>query len=51
MMLDIFHNNFSRKAEWLSRMPRGGTKGALIPGPQGLEGPFRYQNGYYLSVM
>ena len=28
-----------------------GAKGALSPGPLGLEGPFRYQNGYYLSVM
>ena len=28
-----------------------GAKGALSPGPLGLEGPFRYQNVYYLSVM
>ena len=32
-------------------IPREGAKGALSPGPLGLEGPFRYQNGYYLSVM
>ena len=25
--------------------------GVLSPGPQNLEGPFKYQNGYYLSVM
>ena len=27
----------------LSGMPRRGAKGALSPGPQGLEGPFRFQ--------
>ena len=35
-------------------MPRRGAKdalSALSPGPQGLEGSFRYQNDYYLSVM
>ena len=32
-------------------MPRGGAKGTFIPGVHGLEGSFRYQKGYYLSVM
>ena len=27
----------------LAGMPRGGGKGALCPGPQGLEGPFRFK--------
>ena len=28
----------------------GGAEGALNPGPHYLEGPFRYQNGYYVFV-
>ena len=34
-----------------SRDAKRGAKGAHSPGTQDLDGSFRYQNGYYLSVM